>query len=176
MSSDQPPEDKVRAVRDKLVGGIVESQHRTGMLPDVEAAQRFATGTLEQLLKERRSPESHQSSPSAPAEEDRAQAVEEGTRFIARPVGSYNFGTGTFKQLPGVPLRESRQDVEQRLLHERLALLSRIPEWRKRVLDAWFSPGNPDARAARVMNVVIDSDRVFGKRRPVREPLLVVSR
>ncbi len=174
-----PKEKQVRAAKDRLEKGIAETQIKAGVSPNLEKARPFINDVLQQVVRQREeTPE--RPAPPAPAVDLGGREDEEGTRSIYRPVGNIildrHTGAAQFKGRP--PSTQAQRDEKQRLLHDRLMFLRRLPEWNERVRKAWFhTAGDVHAKSAAVIRIVEQSKMVFGEIKPGEQHMpLVVSR
>lgn len=183
MSSDGPlgrevREETLRQVKDDLVSGIVETQKRVGMLPDVGKAERFVDPIINEQA---RKTEEAKPEPKAKPEDSLpgGKPYREAGRFdreegaYVRPLGTVTTqrdGTAT-----GIDLGRRGQSLgEQFVIRQRLAFLARIPEWRDKVMKAWMSGEPAHVKADRILEILEASYKVFGDpRRPVEKKIIV---
>lgn len=171
-----PAEKDIRRGKDVLVAGIVETQKQVGMLPDVALAEKWADPIIHETDKTlTEAEEKAKLSPKKKAVEEKP--LEEGQRG-----GLVNWDLKTDKLTPqkGAKLKvyfvpQKQEDI---LIYKRLKLLAKYPEWKTRVLNAWFAPLPPwmDAkekkshRADRILKIIEDSDKIFGERKVKEKP------
>lgn len=174
-----PKERQVRAAKERLEKGIAQTQTKAGVTPNLERARPFINDVLQQVVRQR---EETPERPAPAASVDLGgREDEDGTRAVHRPIGNIildrQTGAAHFqgRRQPSTP---AQHDEKQRLLHDRLMFLRRIPEWNERVRKAWFhTAGGVDAKAAAVVRIVEQSKMVFGEIKPGEQHMpLVVSR
>lgn len=184
-------EEDIRTAKDVVVRGVVEMQITCGALPNVAAAEEWAQPIVEQDAKEiedqraleRVVGEPGQDRPVAPPpSEARALTTDPDATIVNRALGNYTFGTGRFDG--GVRPNHRRVTLRNGVtftaatafdanVARRLKLLANIPEWRKKVLDAWLegkAHGGESVGATAVLKVVESSCRIFGDLAPEQKP------
>jgi len=174
-------EETIRETKDRLLEGLTDTQKRMGALPDVKAAEDWAVPILMQEVAkvEEERERGLLAKPAAQPAPDEVRKIDEDTTFVRRTIGTFkiDWKTGQVEAQGPIRLRQRQGPPpgEQQLLDQRLALLQRYPEWRKRVMEAWFSDANQSNAADKVLAVLEDSNRLFGDwrfPRPTAETLI----
>lgn len=198
-----------RAAVERLVDGITSDHRRAGVLPKVVAAEKFARETVEHVAKltEERAQQPPQPKPTKPqpAGATFTERNDEITDFV-RPAGTFDYdkSTGEFTARGPNLLKQEAVPTNPEELRDyvarerRLKLLCSLPDWQKKIHDAFFegagmefmrlratgmftvqeliAVGGPawkrmkTAAADRVLDVIEDSVRVFGDWRAPNAP------
>ena len=171
-----PAELDLRRGKDLLVAGAVETQKQVGMIPDVSLAEKWAEPLVDQTDKELAVQK-----PAVPKPKPEVVSPEEGKRG---GLVDWDLQANQLRPLPGAKLKKYfvPRGIDNILLAQRLKLLSKFPEWRKRVLDAFLAPPPPgvelkealELRTKRVLKVVEASDLVFGERKIREAPKKII--
>lgn len=162
------PEHLIRKAKDRIVGGIADTRKKLGILPDTKSAEEFAKPVIEQTLREREE-QRNKAHFTKKAERPAPVAVDrDDVRETSRSIGSVTFDKRTGRvvdsNLNVKPKTLNRDALTCRLLADRLELLGKYPDWKKRVEDAWFKTiGGTEARTWAVLKVVEASKKVFGE-------------
>jgi len=176
-------EERIRKAKDRIVGGIADTRRQLGAQPDTKAAEDFAVPVLEKTLREREEQRNKNSLKGVRSISDDAapQELPTDVRETRRRIGSVTFRGGKVVASDlTVPTERVRkltraEALAQKYLYDRLLLLGRYPDWKKKVEDAWHkTPGERQDRAAAVLQVVEESKRVFGELEPKDIPRKII--
>lgn len=152
-------EEDIRKTKDILVEGIVDTQIRAGLIPDVGLAAEWYEPILDKTIKE---VEEQRSAGPAPATAPTpARERSEDDQVKTRALGEVNLRTGEF--VPSVEAKPRRvPSYEEQWIGMRMRLLTAFPDWRAKLYRAFVDPGSRLERAARMITVLDQSTTTFG--------------
>lgn len=159
--------DKLRAVHGELVERIADQQRAYGMLPDVQAAEKYIAD--EKIMERTEATHTPRVTPKDPDPEHGLTALgrRRGPDFGDTQVTTKALDDATMRRL-----QHAGDDSPKRILRRRIKFLSSMPEWNAKLTAIVLGEGCTETKNGRrvltargreaLKKVYEDSERVFG--------------